>query len=100
MPENTNFDIPAAAAAFTIDTPMPASSGAKAGLMWNTPSTPSTAARRLPGSRRSPMAISRRPPLTGGVSLAYSAHQCADLDTSFDQLGHDQPGVRAGGSDR
>jgi hypothetical protein len=31
--------------------------------------------------------------LTGGVSLAFRAHQGADLDTVFDQLGHDRPGV-------
>ncbi len=53
-PEKTSRRTPAACAAATTPVPSAAESGANAGMMRNTPSTPSRAARMLAGSRRSP----------------------------------------------
>ena len=60
-PEKTNFRTPATFAASTMPSPSFPSSGRNTGLMWNTPSQPAAATRRLAGSDRSPIAVSSAP---------------------------------------
>ena len=78
-PEKTTRRTPASCAAATIPVPSAEVSGAKAGMMRNTPSTPSSAARTLAGSRRSPTAT-----LSAPASFAWPcfAGSCTNARTS------------------